>query len=139
MKNIPSGSGRDAIPSPNEFNHLDWLKPLIVHRESQSNFKLANEVEDKSDGEQYQEEGFDFDSLPSAFDNAAESDQESRPESCNSDISNLQFSSGNIEDNAKILQHRKKSHWEIEKLKRLTPAPKKDRFRGQIGSEICDT
>ena len=99
VKNIPSGSGRDAIPSSNEFNHLDSLKPLIVHRESQSNFKLTDKVEDKSDGEQYQEEGFNFDSLPSAFDNAAESDQESRPESCNSDISNLQFSSGNMEDN----------------------------------------
>ena len=99
MKDIPSGSGRDAIPSPNEFKHLDGLKPLIVHRASQSNFKLTDEVEDKSDAEQFQEEGFNFDSLPSAFDNAAESDQESRPESCNSDISNLQFSSGNIEDN----------------------------------------
>ena len=74
MKNIPSGSGRDAIPSPNEFKHLDWLKPVIVHRESQSNLKLAYEVEDKWDGEKYQEEGFNFDSLPSAFDNAAESD-----------------------------------------------------------------
>ncbi len=52
VKNIPSGSGRDAIPSPNEFKHLDWLKPLIAHRESQSNFKLNDEVEEKSDGEE---------------------------------------------------------------------------------------
>eukprot|EP00795_Rhopilema_esculentum_P003921 gene3921-15246_t len=110
VKNIPSGSGRDAMPSPNEFKHLDWLKPLIVHKESPSNFNLTDEVEEKSDGGQDQEEGISFDSFPSSSDNvldkiAAELDQESRSESRNCDIytgesveSYLQFSSGNIED-----------------------------------------
>ncbi|XP_046848019.1 uncharacterized protein LOC124441589 [Xenia sp. Carnegie-2017] len=37
MKNVPSGSGRDAVPIPGEFANLEWLKQHISHRKSSSN------------------------------------------------------------------------------------------------------
>lgn len=41
LKNVPSGSGRDAIPTPGEFANLSWLDPYISHRSTSSNFSVV--------------------------------------------------------------------------------------------------
>ena len=46
VKAIPSGSGRDAVPTPKDFAGLDWLKKYISHRPTVSNM---NPVEVNSD------------------------------------------------------------------------------------------
>ena len=40
VKSIPSGSGRDADPTPREFASLGWLDKHICHRPTAGNFDL---------------------------------------------------------------------------------------------------
>ena len=37
LKNVPSGSGRDAVPKAEEFANLEWLDQHIRHRKSTTN------------------------------------------------------------------------------------------------------
>ena len=46
VKAIPSGSGRDAVPTPKDFAGLEWLQKYISHRPTVSN---TNPVEVDSD------------------------------------------------------------------------------------------
>lgn len=57
-KSVPSGSGRDAVPSiPKEFANLEWLSTLICHRKTTSNFKPSNGMAD-DDAETDEEDSF---------------------------------------------------------------------------------
>ena len=40
VKAIPSGSGRDAVPTPQDFAGLDWLQKYISHRPTVSNIVI---------------------------------------------------------------------------------------------------
>ena len=58
LKTIPSGSGRDAVPS--EFQNLEWLNPHIAHRPSSTNLrpKSPRTVESSSSPASDKEEDF---------------------------------------------------------------------------------
>ena len=53
VKNVPSGSGRDAVPKAEEFANLGWLDQHISHRKSASNWSNLDSYDDCS---QLQEE-----------------------------------------------------------------------------------
>ena len=38
VKNVPSGSGRDAVPKARDFANLEWLDQHISHKKSASNW-----------------------------------------------------------------------------------------------------
>ena len=40
VKSIPSGSGRDAVPTPREFASIGWLDKHICYRPTARNFDL---------------------------------------------------------------------------------------------------
>ena len=46
VKEIPSGSGRDAVPVPKEFLNLDWLAGFISTRPCVSNFFFLGDHSD---------------------------------------------------------------------------------------------
>ena len=49
-KSVPSGSGRDAVPSPAEFSYLDWLANHINRRPSTvTNMQSRDESEGDAD------------------------------------------------------------------------------------------
>ena len=49
-RNVPSGSGRDAVPRiPKEFENFEWLSTIINHRKTTSNFKPSSVVLDGDD------------------------------------------------------------------------------------------
>lgn len=48
LKNIPSGSGRDAVPSPGEYANLDWLRPHIAHRSSTTNLTQVDSEDEEN-------------------------------------------------------------------------------------------
>ena len=55
VKAIPSGSGRDAVPTPKDFAGLEWLQKYISHRRTVSNtnpVKVDSDEDDNSVSEQ---------------------------------------------------------------------------------------
>ena len=49
-ESVPSGSGRDAVPSPAEFSNLDWLSNHINQRSSTVT-KMQNRDESEDDAD----------------------------------------------------------------------------------------
>ena len=47
-KQVPSGSGRDAVPVPGGFANLGWLEKHISHRQRSSNFNGVESEMDES-------------------------------------------------------------------------------------------
>ena len=57
-KNVPSGSGRDAVPTiPEEFANLNWLSTLINHRKTTSYFEPSSVVLDDDAHNSFSDEG----------------------------------------------------------------------------------
>ena len=56
VKAIPSGSGRDAVPTPKDFAGLEWLQKYINHRPTVSNMNPV-EVDSDEDDNSVSEEG----------------------------------------------------------------------------------
>ena len=54
LKNVPSGSGRDAVPKAGEFVNLEWLDQHISHRKSTTN--LHNQESDDEEAIDNQQE-----------------------------------------------------------------------------------
>eukprot|EP00112_Aurelia_sp_Birch-Aquarium-sp1_P015509 Seg3441.6 transcript_id=Seg3441.6/GoldUCD/mRNA.D3Y31 product="hypothetical protein" protein_id=Seg3441.6/GoldUCD/D3Y31 len=50
-KNVPSGSGRDAVPVPREFENLGWLATYIDHRPTSTNMKQPKQQDLSHDSE----------------------------------------------------------------------------------------
>ena len=46
---IPSGSGRDVVPTPKDFAGLEWLQKYISHRPTVSNMNLVEVDSDEDD------------------------------------------------------------------------------------------
>ena len=53
-RSVPSGSGRDAVPSPAEFSNLDWLANHINQRPSTVT-NMQNRVESEDDADHGEE------------------------------------------------------------------------------------
>ena len=66
IKNIPSGSGCDAVP-PREFENLEWLQPHMTSRSTTSNFvkKPVGGSAGAAEEEQEENEAFENDSMES--------------------------------------------------------------------------
>ena len=56
VKAIPSGSGRDAVPTPKDFAGLEWLQKYISHRPTVSNMNPV-EVDSDEDDNSVSEQG----------------------------------------------------------------------------------
>ena len=52
VKAIPSGSGRDAVPTPKDFAGLDWLQKYISHRPKLNPVEVDSDEDNNSVGEQ---------------------------------------------------------------------------------------
>lgn len=50
-KSVPSGSGRDAVPSPAEFSNLDWLSNHINQRPSNQRPSTVTNVQSRDERE----------------------------------------------------------------------------------------
>ena len=64
-KKIPSGSGRDTVPTvPREFTNLEWLQRYIIRRTTVSNFggKSSQGPDIYESDEDLGDESFEFDS-----------------------------------------------------------------------------
>ena len=51
-KSTPSGSGRDGVRTPNEFQNLEWLSTFIDHRPTWHNLKKRTSTDAGSDSEE---------------------------------------------------------------------------------------
>ena len=64
LKNVPSGSGREAVPKAGEFANLEWLDQHISHKKSMTNLP-NHESDDEEAIDNQQEEEMNNSSSPS--------------------------------------------------------------------------
>ena len=69
-KSVPSGSGRDAVPVPREFENLGWLATYIDHRPTSTNMKQPKQQELNNDSEDEKLAAPDVNDILGEFPNA---------------------------------------------------------------------